>query len=149
MGLDTVWDTLARAPWSWWGQEYCPWNTFLAWASKDWSPFSREVAGALQCARKKWISFIVPNTNIPLKALLHIHSMAKLQVKQVLNQIHYFSHTGMRKGTVTLKKATPSAPVDAKGWFTPPLTLTWPQQLESHEQYLATAWYFISYGHSQ
>lgn len=70
--------------------------------------------GALHHAQKKWISFIVPNTNIPLKVLLHIHSMAKLQVRQVLNQIHYFSHAAMRKGTVTLKKATPSAPVDVK-----------------------------------
>lgn len=137
MGLETVWDTLTRAHWSWWGQEG-PWSTFQAWTSKDWSPFSREVVSTLQHAQKKWICFIVPNTNIPLKVLLHIHSMAKLQVKQVLNQSHDFSPTAMRKGTVILKKGTPSAPVDVKGWFTPPLTLMWPQQ--QHWSCISSIW---------
>ena len=61
------------------------------------------------------MNFIAPNTNIPLKVLLHVHSMVKLQVKWVLNKIHYFSHMAMRKGMVILKKATPSATAEVKG----------------------------------
>lgn len=61
------------------------------------------------------MNFIVPNTNVPSKVLLRIHSTAKLQVKWVLNKIHDFFHSAMRKGTARLKKATPSTAAEVKG----------------------------------
>lgn len=71
--------TLTRAPW--WGEEYCPGTTFREWTSKDRSPFSKEVAETLQHTQSKWINFIVCHANIPLKMLLHVDSMVKLQVE--------------------------------------------------------------------
>lgn len=120
------------------GTGILPLNNLYGMENKEWSPFRREVVGALQHAQKKMDLFYCSQHKHSFESFLYIHSMAKLQVKQVLNQIHDFSHTTMRKGTVILEKATPSAPVDVKGWFTPPLTLTWPQQ--EHWRCISSIW---------